>query len=272
MNGHYGEDYDRSVAVAGEDPDRWSGRRDTILRMRPGGAILDLGCSSGGFLAAMKRPAWKLFGIEMSEQVAKVARERSGADVFVGDIKDAPYGAGEFDVVTCFHVLEHLDRPAEVLRCVHDWLKPGGMFYMMVPNIESGGARIFRSYWYALELPRHLTHFSPGSLRHMARSVGFEELSLTTHRELFFENSVRYIFDALLGKAGIRRTPLACRNSPSLPWRAARKLFRLTILPGLTWLASLAGDGESIHAIFQKPSVGSQPDRPEWAAKSSRCL
>ncbi|MHB8652843.1 MAG: class I SAM-dependent methyltransferase [Terriglobia bacterium] len=252
MDEHYGEDYDRAVAGAGDDPEHWRGRCDVLSSYKNGGAILDLGCSAGGFLAGLKKSSWKLYGIEMSDAVAEKAKTRCGAEVYVGDILDAPFPAESFDAITCFHVFEHLYHPREVLEKVSQWLKPGGIFYTMMPNIDSAGRRIFKSYWYALELPRHLFHFSPTSLRHVAKSVRLEEVSLTTHREVFIENSVRYIFDDLLKGVGISRTPLAKAKAPGIPWRLVRKMMRLTILPVLSGLASLAGDGESIHAIFRK--------------------
>src|SRR5579872_4715256 len=141
MGEHYGPDYDRSVAAAGVSPDRWKGRVETISRLKSGGALLDLGCSSGNFLRSMKSPTWKLSGIEMSNEVAQRAEAASGAHIFVGDILDAPFAPESFDVVTCFHVFEHLYQPLEVLERVTRWLKPGGIFYLMVPNIDSAGAK-----------------------------------------------------------------------------------------------------------------------------------
>lgn len=253
MGEHYGPDYDRSVAAAGDLPARWSGRVKVIGQHRSGGALLDLGCSSGGFLQAMASPSWRLHGIEMSESVARRAESASGAQVFVGDILDAPYAPASFDVVTCFHVFEHLYEPRAVLKKVAEWLKPGGLFYLMVPNIDSAGAKVFKTYWYALELPRHLSHFSPKSLSAMAKSVGLEQDSLTTNREPFIENSVRYWLDERSRRAGTPRTPLAKRQQPGIPYRAVRKAFRLTALPLLNATVALAGDGESIHGIFRKP-------------------
>ncbi|HZR58755.1 MAG TPA: class I SAM-dependent methyltransferase [Terriglobales bacterium] len=254
MGEHYGIDYDRSVASAGDSPDRWKGRRDVLSHSKSGGSLLDLGCSSGGFLSSMRSASWKLYGIEMSEEVARKAEASSGAEVFVGDILDAPFSPNSFDVITCFHVFEHLYQPRDILERVANWLKPGGIFYAMMPNIDSAGAHIFGSYWYALELPRHLYHFSPTSLKGLASSVGLQEVSVTTHREVFIEQSTRYILDEMCRRAGVPRTPLARAKPRTFLRKASRKMFRLTLLPILNALAALAGDGESIHAIFAKPS------------------
>ena len=253
MGEYYGPDYDRWVAAAGDSPERWAGRVKTIAQYKTGGSLLDLGCSSGNFMQAMKSPQWKLYGIEMSDAVARRAESVSGAQVFVGDILDAPFARDSFDVITCFHVFEHLYEPLPVLRKVAEWLKPGGIFYFMVPNIDSAGEHIFHSYWYALELPRHLYHFSPKSLEKLAELAGLEQISLSTNRELFIEKSVRYFVDDKLHRLGISRAPLAKDDTPSIPYRIARKAFRLTILPVLTFFGSFAGDGESIHAILRRP-------------------
>jgi hypothetical protein len=73
----------------------------------------------------------------------------------------------------------------------------------LMPNIDSAGARIFKSYWYALGPPRHLYLFSPKSLRNLANSVGLQEVPVTTHRELFIEPSVCYVLDDIFRKMGI---------------------------------------------------------------------
>jgi hypothetical protein len=140
---------------------------------------------------------------------------------------------------------------------VSEWLKPGGVFYVLVPNVESAEAHVFGSYWHGLELPRHLFHYSPTSLKLLAESVGLRELSLETRRNPAVGTSLRYVWDDVFSSVGIRRTPVAYRREASLPWRAARKIVRMTVLRFLLALAPLAGGGESIHAIFCKEGNGS---------------
>jgi 2-polyprenyl-3-methyl-5-hydroxy-6-metoxy-1,4-benzoquinol methylase len=251
---HYGSDYDQQIAQVGETKleARWRIPHDVLHRYKPAGSLLDLGCSSGAFLRSLNGQRWELYGTEFSASSARIAESTSGAEVFVGDIIGAPYPAEKFDAITCFHVLEHMYHPREILARVREWLKPGGVFITFLPNIDSGAARIFKSYWYALELPRHVYHFSPKTLSDLGRSVGLRELSITTHREPFFEHSSRYILDDMLHRAGLTRLPLARAKSPSLPWKVARKIFRITLLPALDRAFAFSGPGELIHAVFEK--------------------
>ena len=253
MGEHYTEAYHRLISGAGETATfRWYHRKAALIQHKQRGSLLDLGCSAGAFLEYLKDDPWELYGIEMSSDCAKTAEKNSGARVFVGDIVDAPYPPESFDVITCFDVLEHLSEPRRVMTKVWEWLKPGGVFYVLVPNIDSAEARVFGSYWCGLELPRHLFHYSPGSLRYLADSVGLREISLVTGRNAAVGVNVRYLFDDAFHALGISRTPQAHLGEPGLPWKLARKLVRLTVLKVLLAFAPLAGGGESIHAFFGK--------------------
>lgn len=253
MGQYYGADYHRFISSAGENsPQRWKDRRKALSQHKSSGAILDLGCNSGAFLESLKGPDWNLYGVELSSETAKLAEARTGAQVFVGDIMDANFLPESFDVITCFDVLEHVYEPRKVIAKVKEWLKPGGIFYVLVPNIDSGEARAFRSYWYGLELPRHISHFSPASLKSVAVSAGLEVVSLQACPNSAFEPSARYVFNDLLARIGISRAPMARTNEPSLTWKVVRKMYRVSLVRVLYAMTSLGGEGESIHAIFKK--------------------
>jgi SAM-dependent methyltransferase len=250
---HYTDAYHKLISAAGRDSlAHWGFRKEAVAQYKQSGALLDLGCSSGSFLEFMRSKPWKLYGIEMSAEVARMAEERSNAQVFVGDVVDAPFPPEFFDAITCFDVLEHLNEPRRVMARVSEWLKPGGIFYVLVPNVNSAEARVFGSYWHGLELPRHLFHYSPKSLKCLAESVGLREVSLETRRNPAVGTSLRYVWDDVFRAVRIRRTPVAYRGEASAPWRAARKLVRMTVLRSLLAMAPWVGGGESIHAIFQK--------------------
>jgi len=257
MHLHYTDAYHKLISAAGENsPARWRDRKAALELHKQSGSLLDLGCSSGAFLESLPKDSWKLYGIEMSADCAKTAESRSGAQVFVGDILDGPFPSQSFDVITCFDVLEHLYEPRKVITKVAGWLKPGGIFYVLVPNVDSAEAHVFGSYWHGLELPRHLFHYSPASLKFLAESAGLREVSVETRRNPAVGTSMRYVWDDIFGAAGIRRTPVAYRGEAGLAWRAARKVMRMTALRFLLAMAPLMGGGESIHAIFRKEEPG----------------
>jgi SAM-dependent methyltransferase len=254
MGFHYSKDYHRAIMAAGEKsaPSRWRRQRDVIARYKKAGAILDVGCSSGGFLGTVKGRSWKLYGIEMEASTAQKAREATGAEVFVGDVLAAPFPAASFDAITGFDILEHVCQPRRFLAKVLEWLKPGGIFYVGLPNIDSWEARLFGSYWYGLELPRHLSHFSPKSLKQVTASLGFREISLITPRTSYVKDSVGYLSSRAAEMMGITPIPMSSRGPRSIPFRAVRKAFQLSMVEPFAEIAARAGAGPSIEAVFGK--------------------
>lgn len=250
---HYDEEYHRTIRTAGETDafHRWKKHRGMIGGLKSSGAILDIGCSSGGFLSTMKGANWRLHGIELEPSVAEQASVNTGGDIFAGDIPDAPFPDASFDVITCFDVLEHVYDPRQVLTKAYSWLKPGGILVIALPNIESIESRILRSYWYGLELPRHLFHFSPRSLRYIMESIGLKENTLATSGS-YVERSAGYLLCALLDAMGRTPVPQSRPRSAGLVWKLVRKAMRSAFLRPASWMASAAGAGAGIEAIFIK--------------------
>jgi SAM-dependent methyltransferase len=254
MGKYYGPDYDALIAESGEtSPEHWAPRREMLLREKQGGVLLDLGCSSGAFLSQIEAPAWILYGVEISEESAARARARTGAEVFVGDVLDAPFAPNKFDAISCFHVFEHMHHPREVLERVWQWLKPGGVFVAEMPNIHCQEARFFKSYWYPLELPRHLYHLSPAAFRALAANFGFEEVRLTTKRARFVDYHLRYFGDTFWRKLGRPRPPMMQAEPAGFAWKVLRKILRLTVYPVLSWMTSSGGDSSMMEVVLRKP-------------------
>jgi SAM-dependent methyltransferase len=256
MGLHYTEEYHRAIAAAGEGSatERWKDQVRQISSQKSGGAILDIGCSSGGFLSTMRSSAWQLYGIEMEESTAQRARANTGAQVFVGDAMDAPFAPASFDMITCFDVLEHVYSPREFLAKVRQWLKPGGIYYAMLPNIDSWEARLFGSYWFGLEMPRHISHFSPRSLRYLLNERGFEEVCLKTPPISYIERSAGYVCSSAMESLGFKPAAQANSKPVSLPFKVVRKGFRLGLIAPVARIASVAGAGPYLEAVFRKPA------------------
>jgi SAM-dependent methyltransferase len=127
----------------------------------------------------MKRMAalgWEAWGIEMDPRAAANAAKGVGAAerVFVGRALDADYPPESFDAVVGSHVVEHLHDPLELLRRARGWLRAGGELRLWAPNIASLESRVFGAHWSALDVPRHLHHFTPTTLGAVLAEAGFE--------------------------------------------------------------------------------------------------
>ena len=149
------------------------------LPYQAGGRLLDVGCGSGGFLRNMQRLGWNVEGVEVDP--AAVAQARSqGLPVKYGTLEDQRYTDSTFDVITLFHVIEHLFEPIEVLFECRRLLKNGGQLILITPNTKSLGHKLFRECWRGLEPPRHLYLYSPSLLLRIAQMAGFSYCSIIT--------------------------------------------------------------------------------------------
>lgn len=124
------------------------------------GKILDIGCGTGEFLKTFKDAKWQTLGIEPSADVRKMAIEKYGLDVKEeAEIKNLE--ASGFDVITMWHVLEHVPHLNDRIEDLKRLLKPNGIIIIAVPNCTSLDAKIYAENWAAYDVPRHLYHFSP---------------------------------------------------------------------------------------------------------------
>lgn len=135
------------------------------------GRLLDVGCATGRFLQRMKAIGWRVSGIELDPDAAATAKTVT-PDVVIGDPSTVTLPARHFDLITAFHVIEHLPDPLGALRNMLGWLAPGGLMIVEVPNAGGWGGRLFRRYWSGLDYPRHLVHFTPATMGAMVERAG----------------------------------------------------------------------------------------------------
>jgi 2-polyprenyl-3-methyl-5-hydroxy-6-metoxy-1,4-benzoquinol methylase len=156
-------------------PSGWRpGKEQQTLPWHGQGRLLDFGCGGGAFLQRMHRLGWQVIGIDSSVAAVDQVRTRLGLPALVGSLPHSELEAESFDVITMWQALEHVHTPMRVLREAYKLLAPGGQLVVLVPNIDSLPFRWFGSAWYGLDLPRHLTHFSPWTLQLMLERAGFQ--------------------------------------------------------------------------------------------------
>ena len=137
------------------------------------GRVLDVGCGRGFLLEAFQNRGWEVAGTELSDQAARYARQVLRLPVNTGALEDLNFPANHFDAIVMWHVLEHLADPRPTLREVNRLLKPGGVFFVGVPNFGGWEARLGRDKWFHLDVPRHLVHFTIESLGRTLTEAGF---------------------------------------------------------------------------------------------------
>ena len=132
-----------------------------ITKLNSGsGKLLDVGAGTGDFLLASKRAGWEVKGVEVNEKAKALAREKG---IKIENNIEA-YAGNQFDVITLWHVLEHLPNLEQSIKNIESLVKPGGILIVAVPNFKSYDAKYYKNYWAAYDAPRHLWHFSSNSI------------------------------------------------------------------------------------------------------------
>ena len=135
------------------------------------GSILDVGSGTGDFLKEMRSNGWQVTGLEPDKTARSIARKKN--DLELGEEKvlfNLPLNS--FDVVSLWHVLEHVHDLHRYLGQIKSLLKDRGIILIAVPNYTSKDAMTFKEYWAAYDVPRHLYHFSPLSMRILMDKYG----------------------------------------------------------------------------------------------------
>jgi SAM-dependent methyltransferase len=183
-----------------------SARVAAVTRAHPSpGAILDVGCGRGLMIAELAHHGWRAVGVEMSEAASHHAREVLGLDVQVGDLAGCRFTEASFDVVTLFHVLEHLPDPDASLAEARRVITPEGWLFVEVPNFGSLQSRLAGGRGFHVDAPRHLFHYTRTALLQSLERAGFEPVRVATHS---FEFGYYGMLQSLLNLATRRQNTL----------------------------------------------------------------
>nr|WP_321221312.1 class I SAM-dependent methyltransferase [uncultured Psychroserpens sp.] len=146
--------------------------------------LLDVGCGTGDFLKVAKDNHWKVFGIEPNENARAIANQKSDDSVFDIDhlLKLEPLS---FDIITLWHVLEHLPKLESHIEIFESLLKPNGRLVIAVPNYKSYDAKYYKNFWAAFDVPRHLWHFSQTSI---SRLVATKDMTVVKTEPMIFDS------------------------------------------------------------------------------------
>jgi 2-polyprenyl-3-methyl-5-hydroxy-6-metoxy-1,4-benzoquinol methylase len=145
------------------------------------GILLDIGAGTGDFLAVAKQNGWQTIGIEPNDKAKKIAKNKGVELIQATNLLDDH----SIDVITMWHVLEHVPNVENQIKELKRLLKPNGSIIIAVPNFNSYDAKYYDSYWAAFDVPRHLWHFSKKAIK-----------SLFERENFHLEKTIPMLFDA----------------------------------------------------------------------------
>ncbi len=254
--GAYGGGRPRLHRLAGGLLSAFDRQRLRLVRaLQPApGRLLDAGAGRGRFVAAAAAAGYEAQGIEPSLRGVEAA-QALGASVERTTIEQARVPAGSLDVVTLWHVLEHLQDPGRAVDRIANWLRAGGGLLVGVPNLQSLQARIGGPRWYHLDVPRHRVHFTPAGLHALLRDHGFDVIA-TEHRLL--EHNPFGMWQSAVTRLTLQPSYLYNLLKRNAPVRSRDLLITVAALPlapvaaALEFLAAAAGRGGTIAVLARR--------------------
>jgi SAM-dependent methyltransferase len=135
------------------------------------GMLVDIGCGTGSFLAVAKARGWDVLGVEIDADARKICATSGVSTISPTALHTIPDRSA--DAVTLWHALEHIHDLRGTLQHCKRILKPNGILIVAVPNISSPEAKMYGTTWAGIEVPIHLYHFTPDSMRRVLEEEGF---------------------------------------------------------------------------------------------------
>lgn len=145
------------------------------------GSLLDFGCGTGDFVKVASKSGWQAFGYEPDYDARKLASDKNPSAI-IESIKQIPE---ELDIITAWHVVEHISDLKNTLSTLSKKLKVGGHLIIAVPNHQSFDANSYGEKWAAYDVPRHLYHFDSNSMKFLVKKL---KLSLTDIQPMKFDS------------------------------------------------------------------------------------
>ncbi len=147
--------------------------------------ILDYGCGTGEFLKKCIEKNWNAFGFEPGINASKIAQKKTKINIMIKCEELKQFSEKPLDVITLWHVIEHVADPGKTMTCLNNILKKNGLLVLAVPNYESYDARHYKEEWAGFDVPRHLYHFNDKAIKILGEKYGFQ---LINKKPLIFDS------------------------------------------------------------------------------------
>ena len=153
---------------------------DEFEQFRSTNKILDVGCGRGWFLIEAKNRGWEVYGTEFSEKAIEVC-VAAGLKMKNGKLLNNTFPPEEFDIITSFEVIEHINNPAEEINNIHGFLRKGGLFYCTTPNFNAYLRYYLKeNYNNVIVYPEHLSYYTRATLKRLMKSYDLKAKRVLT--------------------------------------------------------------------------------------------
>ena len=169
---HY-ENYGRNDYLSPLTIKRYHEILDSFEPYRKTNRLIDVGCGIGYFLIEAQKRGWEVYGTEFTDEAIEICSQK-GIKMNKGILAPENYNSQEFDVITSFEVIEHINNPQEELCNFNKILRRGGLVYCTTPNFNSLLRYRLKEKYNVLCYPEHLSYYTPRTLRKVFNRTGFK--------------------------------------------------------------------------------------------------
>jgi 2-polyprenyl-3-methyl-5-hydroxy-6-metoxy-1,4-benzoquinol methylase len=178
----YDEDYYKiwHEKQSGQRMKLWRKRLKIVKKYCRPGKLLDVGTGDGHFLKAAKTASFEVYGTEISTAAVKAAKILYDLDIHLAELENADFEDNSFDVITIWHVIEHVKNPVELFKKAHNLLKPGALIFVATVNLNKYVSRTLyrlknnKPYpFFSPKGEQHLLHFTPYTIEMIIKKAGF---------------------------------------------------------------------------------------------------
>ncbi|MEK6941047.1 MAG: class I SAM-dependent methyltransferase [Nanoarchaeota archaeon] len=216
--------------------------------------ILDFGCGNGNFLSFFINHGCECYGNEFSELSAARAKKQKGLHIKTGEISSEDYPKSFFNMISLWHVAEHLKDPDTTINYLYQWMAPGGVLLFAVPNIGSWQARIFKGKWFGMEPPRTFFQYNISAINYLFK----DKFKIEETNYLSWEQNLYWILQSVLNVMGFERDDFysLIKGNRKVHYRDILQvtIIGVIIIPSIimTYLEALSGNGGSVEIVAEK--------------------
>lgn len=241
---HY-EGYGRNDYLSPITVKRYNELLDYFEKYRKKNKILDVGCGIGYFLEEAQKRGWEVYGTEYTQQAIEIC-ESKNISMCKGELKINNYSMGEFDIITSFEVIEHINNPIPELKKFYKLLRSGGLVYVTTPNFNSLLRYRLKEDYNVICYPEHLSYYTPKTLRSVMKKVGFnpQKVQATGISLTRLKTSKKKVKEEFISKDS---SDEKIRNT------IENKKYLLIFKGIINKLLTLTGKGDALKGFFIKP-------------------